>query len=151
VVTVREQILQNIETLLKQETWVASVYRGMLAVDEALGKKYGYPLVVFWQNEETVIEGAFNEVRNKLTVIFEIYDKTSEDNRYVDIRANELIGLFSDFIYNNARWNGLANDTSIKENVIIYKEGSEKIFAVLFRVEIDYSYVRGRSDVRYGS
>lgn len=149
--TVRELILQEIENKLKQETWISSVYRGMLAVDEALSKKYGYPLVVFWQNEEITIEGAFNEIRNKLTIVFEIYDKTSKDNRYVDIRANELIGLFSDFIYNNARWSGLANDTQIKENVIVYKEGSEKIFAVLFRVEIDYSYVRGRSDVRYRS
>jgi len=147
--TVRERILQEIETRLNNEIWVNSVYRGLLNVNDAISNKYDYPLVCFYQGEERNIEGAYKEIKNILTVYFEVYDKTSEDNKYVDTRANELIGHFVDFIYNNARWNGLANNSIVKNNVIAYKNEGEKFFLVMFEVEIEYSYLRGRSDVRY--
>ena len=149
--TVREQILQDIENKLNTETWVGTVYRGLMNVNDAISDKYDYPLVVFYQTDETVIEGAYKEIRCLLNVIFEIYDKTSEDNKYVDKRANELIGYFVDFIYNNARWSGNAENSTVKNNIIAYKQESEKFFVVVFDVQIEYSYVRGQSNVRYGN
>lgn len=149
--TVREQILQDIESKLNTEAWVGAVYRGLMNVNDAISDKYDYPLVVFYQTDETVIEGAYKEIKCLLNVIFEIYDKTSEDNKYVDIRANELIGYFVDFIYNNARWSGNALNSTIKNNIIAYKQESEKFFVIVFDVQIEYSYLRGQSNVRYGS
>lgn len=148
--TVRELILQDIDSKLKNESWVGDVYRGMINFDDAISGKYNYPLISFYQGDEIVIEGVYKEIKNELTIVFEIFDKTSEDNNYVDIRANELIGYFVDFIYNNAKWSGNALNTTVKKNVIGYKEGSEKFFVIVFEVVVEYSYVRGQSDVKYG-
>jgi len=148
--TVRELILQDINSKLKSESWVGDVYRGMINFDDAVSGKYNYPLICFYQGDEIVIEGAYKEIKNELTIVFEIFDKTSEDNSYVDVRANTLIGYFVDFIYNNARWSGNALNTTVKKNVIGYKEGSEKFFVIVFEVVVEYSYVRGQSDVKYG-
>ncbi len=148
--TVRELILQDIETKLQNETWVGSVYRGMLNINDAISNKFDYPLIVFYENEEITIEGAYKEIKCQLNLTFEIFDKTSEDNRYVDIRANELIGYFVDFIYNNARWSGNALNSVVKNNIIAYKQENEKFFVIVFDVMIEYSYLRGQSGVRYG-
>ena len=148
--TVREQILSDIKTKLEAETWTGSVYRGMINFADAVSDKYDYPLVSFYELEEDVIEGAYKEIRCILTLAFEIYEKTSEDNQYVDIRANELLGYFVDFIYNNARWSGNAENSTISNNVIGFKEGDEKFFVIVVEVKVEYSYVRGNSGVKYG-